>query len=182
MSEAGDLKDKLQMEAHRTAEEAREKTKAESERLIDEAQRKAQEVVVARKEAAAEFIHDMSEAVNSATDVLDRQGHHGAASLLKSAAGELDRLSTSMANREIDSLLHDFRDMAHRKPTLFFGGALLVGFGAARFLSASASHSRHGSTSTSYSRHEPASSRYEPATSYSRHEPAGPPSSGGPVR
>ena len=143
MSEAGDVKEKLRTETHRTAEEVGKETKAEGERLIDEAQRKAQEVVVARKEAAAEFIHDMSEAVAGATDVLDRQGHHDAARLLKSAAGELDRLSTSVANREISSLLHDFRDMAHRKPTLFFGGALLIGFGAARFLSASASHSRH---------------------------------------
>jgi L-arabinose isomerase len=142
MSDADDVKETLRRETQRTAQEVGEKTKAESERLMDEAQRKAQEVVVARKQAAAEFIHDMSEAVSTTTDVLDRQGHHGTASLLKSAAGELDRLSTSMSNREIDSLLHDFRDMAHRKPTLFFGGALLVGFGAARFLSASASHSR----------------------------------------
>lgn len=143
MSEAGDVKEELRTETERTAEEVGEKTKAEGERLLDEAQRKAQEVVVARKQAAAEFIHDMSEAVNNATEVLDQRGHTGTASLLKSAAGELDRLSTSMSNREINSLLHDIRDMAYRKPTLFFGGALLIGFGAARFLSASASHSRY---------------------------------------
>jgi galactokinase/mevalonate kinase-like predicted kinase len=143
MSEAGDVKEKVRTEAHRTAEEAAQKTKVESERLIDEAQRKAQEVVVARKEAAAEFIHDMCEAAQGATDVLNKQGHHDTARLLKSAAGELDRLSTSISKREINSLLEDFRDMAYRKPTLFFGGALLVGFGAARFLSASASHGRH---------------------------------------
>lgn len=143
MSEAGDVKETLQRDIKRTAQEAAETTKDEGERLMDEAQRKAQEVVVARKEAAAEFIHDMSEAVNSATEVLDRKGRHGTASLLKSAAGELDRMSTSIANREINSLLHDCRDMAHRKPALFFGGALLLGFGAARFLSTSASHSRN---------------------------------------
>lgn len=143
MSEADNMKETLRGETQRTAQEVREKTKAESERLMDEAQRKAQEVVVARKQAAAEFIHDMSEAVAKATDVLDRQGHHGTAGLLKSAAGELDRLSTSMSNREVNALLHDFRDMAYRKPTLFFGGALLLGFGAARFLSASAPPSRH---------------------------------------
>lgn len=143
MSEAGDVKENLRKDTQRTAQEAGEKAKVESERLMDEAQRKAQEVVVARKDAAAEFIHDMSEAVNSATEVLDRKGRHGTASLLKSAAGELDRMSTSMTNREINALLHDCRDMAYRKPTLFFGGALLLGFGAARFLSASASHGRH---------------------------------------
>jgi hypothetical protein len=35
------------------------------------------------------------------------------------------------------------RDVAYRKPTLFFGAALLIGFGAARFLTASASRSRY---------------------------------------
>lgn len=142
MAEEGATKESLRMEAQHSVEEAGEKIKAEGERLIDEAQRKAQEVVVARKEATAEFIHHVSEAVSSATEVLERQGHHGAASLLKSAAGELDRFSTSVANRDIDSLLQDFRDLAHRKPSLFFGGALVVGFAAARFLVASGSRSR----------------------------------------
>ena len=143
MAEGDSINETLGAEAQRTAKEAGEKIKAEGERLVDEAQRKAQEVVVARKRAAAEFMHDMSEAVSKATEVLDRQGHRNTASLLKSAAGELDRLSTSVSNREIDSLLRDMRDIAHRKPSLFFGGALLVGFGAARFLTASASRSRH---------------------------------------
>jgi galactokinase/mevalonate kinase-like predicted kinase len=143
MTEAGNIKENLTTEAQRTAKEAGEKIKAEGERLVDEAQRKAQEVVVARKQAAAEFMHDMSEAVSKATEVLDQKGHRNAASLLKSAAGELDRLSTSVSNREIDSLLRDMRDIAHRKPSIFFGAALLVGFGAARFLTASASRSRH---------------------------------------
>ena len=143
MAEADGSKENLGTEARRTAQEVGEKAKAEGERLVDEAQRKAQEVVVARKQAAAEFMHDMSEAVSTATEVLDRQGHRNTASLLKSAAGELERLSTSVSNREIDSLLRDMRDIAHRKPSLFFGGALLIGFGAARFLTASASRSRH---------------------------------------
>ena len=145
MAEADDVKENLKTEAQRTVKEAGEQVKAEGERLVDEAQRRAQEVVVARKQAAAEFMHDMSEAVSKATDVLDQKGHHGTASLLKSAAGELDRLSTSMSNREIDSLLRDMRDVAYRKPTLFFGAALLIGFGAARFLTASASRSRQES-------------------------------------
>jgi galactokinase/mevalonate kinase-like predicted kinase len=132
----------LKTEAQRSAKEAGEKIKVEGERLVDEAQRKAQEVVVARKQAAAEFMHDISEAVSKATEVLDQKGHSHTASLLKSAAGELDRLSTSVSDREIDSLLREMRDVAYRKPTLFFGAALLIGFGAARFLTASASRSR----------------------------------------
>ncbi len=145
MAEDGANKEGLRAEAQHTAKEAGEKIKAEGERLIDEAQRKAQEVVVARKAATAEFIHDMSEAVNSATEVLERQGRHGAASLLKSAAGELDRFSSSVANRDADSLLEDFRELSQRKPSLFFGGALVVGFAAARFLVASGSRSRRQS-------------------------------------
>lgn len=145
MAEDGATKESLRVEVQHTVEETGEKIKAEGERLIDEAQRKAQEVVVARKAATAEFIHDMSEAVSSATEVLDQKGHHGTASLLKSAAGELDRFSTSMANRNVDSLLQDFRDLSHRKPSLFFGGALLIGFAAARFLVASGSRSRRQS-------------------------------------
>ena len=161
MTEAGDTKENLATEAQRTAKEAGEKMKAEGERLVDEAQRKAQEVVVARKQAAAEFMHDVSEAVSKATEVLDQQGHRNTASLLKSAAGELERLSSSVSGREIDSLLRDMRDMAHRKPSLFFGGALLIGFGAARFLTASASRSRHEpAQAASYG--EPAGSSGEP--------------------
>jgi hypothetical protein len=143
MTEAGNIKENLTTEAQRSAKEAGEKIKAEGERLVDEAQRKAQEVVVARKQAAAEFMHDISEAVSKATEVLDQKGHSNTASLLKSAAGEIDRLSTSVSGREIDSLFRDMRDVARRKPTLFFGAALLIGFGAARFLTASASRRRH---------------------------------------
>src|SRR5512134_499567 len=110
MTEAGNIKENLTTEAQRSAKEAGEKIKAEGERLVDEAQRKAQEVVEARKQAAAEFMHDISEAVSKATEVLDQKGHRNTAGLLKSAAGELDRLGTSVSNREVDSLLRDMRD------------------------------------------------------------------------
>ncbi len=151
MSEAGNVTENLQAEAKRTAEEAGHRIKAEGERLVGEAQRKAQEVVVERKQAAAEFIHHISEAVGNATDVLDKQGHHATAGLLKSAASELDRFGASVSNRDIDSLLQEFRNLAHRKPSLFFGGALLIGFGVARFFSASASRHRRASESASRS-------------------------------
>jgi hypothetical protein len=52
-------------------------------------------------------------------------------------AGQLDRFSTTLRDREIGSLLEDAKQLAHRQPEMFVAGALAAGFVLGRFFKSS---------------------------------------------
>jgi hypothetical protein len=54
-----------------------------------------------------------------------------------SLAGQLDRFSTTLRDREIGSLLEDAKQLAHRQPEMFVAGALAAGFVLGRFFKSS---------------------------------------------
>jgi hypothetical protein len=60
-----------------------------------------------------------------------------ASRIAEGAADRLQRVSDSLRNKDLDSLLRDAESFARQQPAVFIGAAALVGFLAVRFLKSS---------------------------------------------
>lgn len=124
-------------EARESAKRAGERVKAEGERLLNEVRGGARGILDQQQRTAADYLHDVSDAIAQARRTLDERGHGHTAGVLETAGDELDRLGARIGDRDAGSLLHEIEAFASRRPALFFAGALIAGFGAVRFLGSS---------------------------------------------
>lgn len=124
-------------DARRFAHEMRDVAKDQAGALWSDAKRTARSKVSEQKEAAASGIHDFAAALHAAADQLQGERHEGIARLAQSAAGGLDRMSGSLARKDLDALVRDAESFARRQPLAFFATAAVAGFLAVRFLKSS---------------------------------------------
>ena len=68
--------------------------------------------------------------------------------MLREAASSVHRISSSLRDRSVDALLHDFGEFARRRPATLIGASLIGGFALARFLKSSADRRALGAQST----------------------------------
>jgi hypothetical protein len=118
---------------HDTTQAVKERAGA----IWDDAKEAARSKMNEQKDAAAEGIGEVAGALR---DAARRQRGDGAgeplARLTGSAAEGLDRLSSTLRNKDVGMMLRDLDDFARRQPVAFFGLALAAGFLAVRFLKA----------------------------------------------
>ncbi len=153
--EASATADKAKAEASRTYETAAEeaarlKDKAiglgtgvksaatdAASRAADEARTYARSFAEEQKGTAAAGVRDVSRALNDAADDLDERFGF-VAGYVRDAAGEVDRVASSIKDRSVDDLLYSVESFARRQPTAFLGASVLAGFALARFVKSSA--------------------------------------------
>jgi hypothetical protein len=71
-----------------------------------------------------------------------------AAQYIRQAAGQIETVSNAVRQRDMRELVGEVQEFARRQPTLFFGGAVILGFAALRFFkSSSSSGSAHAKSS-----------------------------------
>ena len=70
-----------------------------------------------------------------------------AAQYIRQASQTMSGVADQIRDREVRDLIGEVTDFARRQPTLVFGGAMLLGFAALRFLKSSAPSSGTMSTS-----------------------------------
>jgi hypothetical protein len=98
----------------------------------------AQSAASSRQRAAARGLGDFATALRRAAQDTDTANE--GATLTRVAdgvAGGLERLSSRLQDRNLNSLLREAEDFARKQPLLFFGAALFAGFAATRFLKSS---------------------------------------------
>jgi hypothetical protein len=98
----------------------------------------AQSATSSRQRAAARGLGDFATALRRAAHETDAANE--GATLTRVAdgvAGGLERLSSRLNDRNLNSLLREAEDFARQQPLLFFGAALFAGFAATRFLKSS---------------------------------------------
>lgn len=125
-------------QAGRAAEEAQRKTGQLAQQVKPQAE--------SQKDRAADQLHTVAEAVRAAGQHLHQQDRGGMAKYADQGAERLDRVSGQLRDRDVNQLLHDVERMARRKPELFLGGAVLLGFLGARFLKSSGEQARQSQT------------------------------------
>lgn len=98
---------------------------------------KVQSAVNNQKSAGADYIASIAQAVDRAAGEFDQQIPQ-AAHYIRQAAGQLEHVADAVRERDMRELVGEVQDFARRQPTLFFGGAVILGFAALRFFKSSA--------------------------------------------
>jgi hypothetical protein len=114
------------------------------------ATRKVEDVLTNQKAMGADYIASLSQAVERAANEFDNELPQ-AAQYIRQASQTMSGVADQIRDREVRDLLGEVTDFARRQPTLVFGGAMLLGFAALRFLKSSApsNGSMDGSMSSS---------------------------------
>ena len=105
--------------------------------LANDATGKVKSAMNEQKTAGADYIGSIAQAVNRAAGEFDRDIPQ-AAQYIRQAAGQIENVATAVRERDMRELVGEVQDFARRQPTLFFGGALILGFAALRFFKSSA--------------------------------------------
>ncbi len=94
-----------------------------------------------QKQRATEGLGSIAQAVRSATQPLRDSGQGKTADYINTAADQIDQLSSTLRERDLQQLLNELESFARRQPAVFIGTAFGVGLLAARFLKSSSQRS-----------------------------------------
>lgn len=130
---ADDLKDKASSLASAVVDEA----KKEGHRAVDSVREEASRLGEAQKETVANRIGDVAGTLRGASDDLRTKDERAAANVTDAAADHLQRFSETLSSKDLRSIVDDASDLARRYPAVFLGGAVMLGFMAARFAKSS---------------------------------------------
>jgi hypothetical protein len=90
-----------------------------------------------QKTASADYLGTIAGAVQRAAGEFDGAVPQ-AAQYIRQAAGQIETVANAVRERDVRELLGEVQEFARRQPTLFFGGAVVLGFAALRFFKSSA--------------------------------------------
>lgn len=102
---------------------------------------RARNVAEQQKEAGADQIGDVAEAMQAAAGKLEQQMPM-AALYVEDVAAQLGAMASALRERSIDDMLGNVADFARKQPALFFAGAVATGFALSRFAKSSANRGR----------------------------------------
>jgi ElaB/YqjD/DUF883 family membrane-anchored ribosome-binding protein len=101
--------------------------------LAGDATSKAQAALDEQRSLGAQYITSLADAVERAANEFDSPMPI-AAQYLRQTAQQIESVAGSVENRSIKEMVAETEQFARRQPALFFGGAVLLGFAALRFL------------------------------------------------
>ena len=101
--------------------------------LANSAKDKLEDAVTQRKSLGADYIGSIAQATGRAANEFD-QDVPQAAQYIRQASEQIQGFADTVRERGVRELVGEVQDFARRQPTLFFGGAVVLGFAALRFL------------------------------------------------
>jgi hypothetical protein len=101
------------------------------------ATRKVESLLSDQKAVGADYIASLAQAAERAANEFDNDLPQ-AAQYIRQASQTMTSVADKIRERELRDLVGEVTDFARRQPTLVFGGAMLLGFAALRFLKSSA--------------------------------------------
>lgn len=93
-----------------------------------------------QKTASADYLGTVAHAVQRAAGEFESDVPQ-AAQYIRQAAGQIETFADAVRQRDMRELVGEVQEFARRQPTLFFGGAVILGFAALRFFKSSSSSS-----------------------------------------
>lgn len=97
---------------------------------------KVKSAINEQKTASADYLGTIAEAAQRAAGEFDTDAPQ-AAEYIRKAAGQIETVANAVRDRDIRELVDEVQEFARRQPTLFFGGAVILGFAALRFFKSS---------------------------------------------
>ena len=105
--------------------------------VANSAKDKVEAVVSQRKSLGADYIGSIAQATERAAHEFDAELPQ-AARYIRQASEQMQGVADTVRDRDVRELIGEVQDFARRQPTLFFGGAVVLGFAALRFLKSTA--------------------------------------------
>lgn len=112
------------------------RVKDETRQMWADAKNVAQSAADSQQKAAAQGLGDFAGALRQAARN-SNDGNATSSRVAETIADNLDRVSSSLKTRSLDSLVRDVENFARAQPLVFFGAAVATGFVAMRFLKSS---------------------------------------------
>lgn len=101
--------------------------------ILDDTTEKVKSAVSEQKNAGAEYLDKVAHAIHRAAGEFEADVPQ-AAPYIRRAGSELSTVAKAVRERDVRELVTEVEDVARRQPALFFGGAVILGFAALRFL------------------------------------------------
>jgi ElaB/YqjD/DUF883 family membrane-anchored ribosome-binding protein len=142
----GDVKRAAKDQASQLSDAAKEFATSATGQVQD----KVQQAVSQQKSAGADYIGSIAQAAQRAAGEFD-DAMPQAAHYIRQASEQIQGVADTVRERDMRDLVGEVENFARQQPTLFFGGAVILGFAALRFLKSSAPAQQSGPNQTSYS-------------------------------
>jgi hypothetical protein len=113
-------------------------------------QEKMQQTVTQQKSAGADYIGAIAQATERAAGEFD-DALPQAARYIRQASSQMQGVADVVRDRDVRQLVGEVETFARQQPALFFGGAVILGFAALRFLKSSPPAAPSDTTSNFYS-------------------------------
>jgi hypothetical protein len=105
--------------------------------VASSAKDKVESAVTEQKSVGADYIGSIAQAASRAANEFENDLPQ-AAHYIRQASEQIQGVADTVRERDMRELVGEVQDFARRQPTLFFGGAVVLGFAALRFLKSSA--------------------------------------------
>lgn len=105
--------------------------------MAGKARAKAEDAVDKQKSIGADYIQSLAKAADRAANEFQNETPQ-AAELIRQASAQIQSLADTVRQRDLREFVGDVQEFARRQPTIFFGGAIVLGFAALRFFKSAA--------------------------------------------
>lgn len=126
-------------QAKQQAGQLTDQVKQQAAPLADQAKQQATSQVASRKQQATKQLDSIAQAMRETGKHLQEQDQGKIAQYTTKAAEQVERTSSYLRDKNVQALMSDAEHFARRQPTLFLGGAFVLGMLGARFLKSSSS-------------------------------------------
>lgn len=139
-------------QAKQQSREVARQTQEQASWYADELRQRAKDQIATQKERASGELSGVSQALRQTGSQLREQDQGSIGQYAEQAAGQTDRLSDYLHEKEADQLIGEVEHFARSRPSVFLGGAVVLGVVAARFLKSSSGGNGGSGTASSGSR------------------------------
>jgi len=155
-------------QAKQAASETVSQAKQAVSQSLDQAKRQVQTTFDERKTQAAGRLGGLANALRQTGEQLNAQNEPQFGQYAQSAAEQIDNWSNMLQTKNLNELMNEVHDFAHRQPELFIAGSLAAGLLLGRFLKSSSSRASSYNNANRYSSGNTYASRNYDTGNYNR--------------
>jgi len=113
-----------------------EPVREKADELLEAAQQRGRGLLDRQKKAAVDELHSVADIMRDAAQEFEAREEEGVADYVQRAADALDRLSSSLRDREVEDLVRAVEQGVRTRPAVYLGATAIAGFVLGRFLRA----------------------------------------------
>lgn len=124
-------------QAKQQSREVARQTQEQASYYAGELRQRVEDQIDTRKEWASGELSGISQALRQTASQLQEQDQDSVGRYADQAAGQVGRLSGYLHEKEASQLIGEVESFARSRPSVFLGGAVVLGIAASRFLKSS---------------------------------------------